>query len=288
MIVIWIMFLIIFGFPSKNELISFKCGVDSDPTFSKFLYVNPIENAISHLGNRRLDSEGFKNFRIHLDTYNLEEEMKEYNLTHYRSLFIDSMNKVIETLESLLRVKETGCYYFTDEDIKHIGINFWDKTKIGNEAINKSLSSCIIDIDLFIFSRFSKDNELSNTSLAIGGPRYLAPETGRPLIGIVIINRIVDYSKINSKYFQSIIIHEFTHILGFLGYFFKDIYHNVFTKINQFNITKAFINSTKVIRVARKYFNFPDVEGIELAKYSGNRSASSHLGKKNIIRRLYE
>ena len=76
------------------------------------------------------------------------------------------MKKAIETLESLLRVKETGCYFFTDEDIKDIDINYWDKTKIGDESINNSISTCSNNIDLFIFARFGKDNELSNLTLA--------------------------------------------------------------------------------------------------------------------------
>ena len=104
------MILMIYGLPSKKETISYKCGVDSDQKFSEFLYVNPIKNINSHLDDRRLDNDdnddGFKNFNIYLDTYNLEEEMKEYNVTHYSNLFIDSMKKAIETLESLLRVKK--------------------------------------------------------------------------------------------------------------------------------------------------------------------------------------
>ena len=271
--IIWV----IYGQSSKKNTISYKCGVDSDQTFSEFLYATPIKKTISILDNRRLDNDGFKKFNIYLDTLNLEEEMKEYNLTHYNSLFIDSMKKAIDTLESLLRVKFTYCYNFRDDDIKEISINYWDKTKIGDEANNNSITSCTNDIDLFIFARLGKDNELSNSTLASAGPKYIDQETGRPIIGIVNINRNVDYSKINSKeYFQSIIIHEFTHILGFLGSFFKDIYHNVFTSIDKFNITRAYINSTKVVEVARKYFNCSDLEGVELEDYGGSGTAGSH------------
>ena len=104
--------------------------------------------------------------------------MKEYNLTHYSSLFINSMKKAIGTLESLLGAKETGCYTFTDEDITDIDINYWDKNKIGNNSID----SCSNDIDLFIYARFGKDNELSDSTLASAGPRYLDIETGRPIV----------------------------------------------------------------------------------------------------------
>ena len=271
------MFLMIYGQPSNKEAIPYKCGVDSDQTFSEFSYVTPIKNSKFHIDERRLDNDGFKNFNIYLDTCNLEEEMKEYNLTHYSNLFIDSMKKAIETLESLLKVKETGCYYFKDEDMKDIDIHYWDKTKIGTEAFNNSITTCSNNIDLFIFARFGKGNELSNLTLAKAGAKYLDFETGRPIIGLVNINRNVDYSKINSKeYFQSIIIHEFTHILGFSGYFFTNFYHNAFTTIDKFNITRTYINSTKVVETARKYFNCPDLEGVELEDSGGSGTTGSH------------
>ena len=61
------------------------------------------------------------------------------------------------------------------------------------------------------------------TTLANAGARYTFPDTKQPLIGVVNINTKVDYSKIKSKeYFQSIIIHEFTHILGFLDSVFNN------------------------------------------------------------------
>ena len=139
-------------------------------------------------------------------------------------------------------VKDTGCYAFSDEHITHIHINYWDKTKIGSQAQN----SCKNKIDLFIFARF--DNELNDSTLAYAGPRYINTETSRPIVGLVNINRNVDYSKINSKeYLQSIFIHEFTHILGFLGDYFIKYYHIAFTAKDQFNITRIYINSTKVV-----------------------------------------
>ena len=52
-------------------------------------------------------------------------------------------------------------------------------------------------------------------------------KTGHSIVGIVYINKNVDYSQENAQeYFQSIIIHEFTHILGFNPdhfYYYLDI-----------------------------------------------------------------
>ena len=155
-----------------NFKYEFRCGADSDKTFSKFMDATSVNDSNSHYRDRRLDSDGFKDFHIYLDTYNLEEEMIKYNMTHYRDFLIDSMTKAIKTLESLLKVKTQGCYIFSDEDITNALINKWDKTIIGDNATNHSISTCTLDIDLFIFARFGEDGELESSTLASAGPRY--------------------------------------------------------------------------------------------------------------------
>ena len=276
-IILHFFILIRYAIPNKNETISFKCGVDSEKTSYDFLYISQINNSIYHIDERRLDSEGFKKFNIHIDTYNLEEEMKQYNLTHYHNIFIEAMAKAKETLESLLKVKNPNCYTLSDNQIISIGINYWDKTKIGNEAREKNITTCTNDIDLIVFSRFGKENELGALTLATAKPIYLDSTTRRPIAGVITINRFFDYFKINSKEFlQSLIIHEITHILGFLRSFFKEAYHNIYTAIDQYNITRTYINSTRVVEVARKYFNCSDLEGVELEDYGGSSTAGSH------------
>ena len=49
-----------------------------------------------------------------------------------------------------------------------------------------------------MFVRFGNNIEMGDSVLASAGARYLDTDTGQPLIGIVNINRDVDYSKINS------------------------------------------------------------------------------------------
>ena len=91
------------------------------------------------------------------------------------------------------------------------------------------------------------NKEMGDSILASTAARYIKPETGQPVIGIININRDVDYSKINSfEYFEGTIIHEFTHILGFSNYFFQN-FHNIFAEVDQYGIHRAYINSSKVI-----------------------------------------
>ena len=255
---------------------SYKCGrdiIEPIPLSSKNIL--PLSEKSSTY-KRSLDSDGFKDFNIFLDLYNFDEEIKEYKLQSKRELFVNGMQRVVKTLKSLLKVKELqNNYYFFDEHLTKIFINKWDKTKIGNETVKQNKGMKDLDIDLYIFIRFADNEELGKNVLASAGVRYLDGKTGQPLLGVVNINREVNYSKRNSlQYFESLIIHEFTHILGFSKYYFINYFKNYFIKYDKYGIKREYVNSTKVVKVAKKYFNCNKIEGVELEN-DGQDSATS-------------
>ena len=111
---------------------------------------------------------------------------------------------------------------------------------IGDSAIGNTKE---LGIDLFIFGRF--DDKMDELTLATAGARYMDKDTNQPIVGVVNINTRVNYAKIKSKeYFQSIIIHEFTHILGFTNDYFE-YFHFIFNKTDEFNVVRYYINSPK-------------------------------------------
>ena len=175
-------------------------------------------------------------------------------------------------------------FHFDDEVFLKENISFWDKTKFGTEAKNKNITTYIFDIDLIILGRFGNTEEMGNGTLASAYASGGDPYTDRPVVGIVKINRDVDFSKINSKnYFQSIIIHEFTHILGFSKYFFKNIFGNLTYSIDRYNTYHYFITSKKVIEVGKKYFNCSSCKGIELDNMGENGTYLSHWKSKILL-----
>ena len=189
---------------NKNHAF-YRCGVDdykTEPLPAKNIF--KINKDKRNLNNEEND---FKDFHIYLDLININNDIVKYHLEQYEELFIDSLNKVVKTLETLLKVKKLDYFYsFTDEQIRDIDIEDWNKTIVGSEAIDNGYNVFESGIDLIIFGRF--DDEMDVTTLANAGVRYAFPETKQPLIGVVNINSNVNYSKINSKeYFQSIIIH---------------------------------------------------------------------------------
>ena len=194
-IIVYLLFNFIFQMhQTKENMTFFRCGVD-DHYKAPLSATHIIKNEDD---NRRLNDGEFKDFHIYLDLINIKNGIRQYHLEEYENLFINSLNKAVKT--------------FTN-----IPIDDWNKTMVGTNAVGGMAS---LGIDLIIFGKL--DDEMGSSTLASAGPYYIVKDTGQPLVGIVYINTRVNYSKINSEeYFQSIIIHEFTHILGFVGGYFE-------------------------------------------------------------------
>ena len=235
----------------------------------------------SSLNNRRVDSseDGFKNFSIYLDTVNIKSEMTNLGLEKYETLLLNAMNKAIETLQSLLKVKELSeDFLFSDDDMAQLQIPYWDKTKLGSSATNGIKS---LGLDLTIMGYFEDFQD--DSILAAAQPAIIDPGTNRPIIGIVAINPKVDYSKLNSeKAFQTIFLHEFTHILGFVPETFQDL-DFLGTETNN-GITRHYLKSSKVVEVAKKYFNCNNLKGAYLEESDEEDGyVSSHWEARTLL-----
>ena len=250
----------------------FRCGSnDFNPTPFYPQTIAPLKEDNKKY-KRLLDSDGFKDFNIYLDLNNFNEEVKKYKLNDKRDIFVSGMQKAIKTLQSLLRVKQVQNFVFPDELLIKYQIYKWDETKCGSKAAGMQQ----LGIDLFIFVRFESFPKGSNV-LASAGPIAFSPGTGQPLAGMVNINLNANYSIGNSmKYFEGIILHEFTHILGFNSGHFTNYFHNYIIKEDCYGIKSAFINSTRVLKVARKYFNCNSLDGVQLENSGGDGTFGSH------------
>ena len=248
----------------------FRCGFDDNKATPL-----PAKNyVLVNEDKRKLDDiDEFKDFHIYLDLVNIKKDIEYYNLKEYEEMFISSLNRAAETLQKLLKVKKLDKgYSFTDEEIKKIEINYWNKTVIGSGATNNIKT---LGIDLIIFGRFNES--MDESTLASAGMKYYVNETGQPLVGVININLKANYSKINSKnYFESIVLHEFTHILGFSQDQLKTFTHNIFNKVDKYGINRSYINSSKVLKVAKEYFNCTIIDGVELEEYGGSGTVGSH------------
>ena len=255
----------------------YRCGIYEDhiPEIPAKYYIEKEPT-----NKRRADSEEFNDFHIYLDLFNLKNDTKKFNKQHYEKLYIDSMLKAIEILEALLKVKKpTKNFIFLDEEIKSVLIYDWNKTMIGNSSAGGMLD---LGIDLILMARL--DDKMGDSTIASAGSRFSDPTNGRPLLGVVNINTNFEYSKINSDHaFQTTILHEFTHVLGFSGSHFQNKFYNVFKRTDENGVLRQYINSSKVLEVARKYFNCPSIDGVELEESGGSGTVGSHWESRILL-----
>ena len=261
----------------QSHEIRYKCGADKKRT--KLIpseYYNKIDKN-SPTNKRRLSSsEGeYKDFNIYLDTINIKNQIKEKKLQCNETLLLNAMNKAIETIQSLLKVKEIGKQQaITDEVIKNIfEIDDWNKTIIGSSATSDMKS---LGIDLIIMGYF--DERIDGSTLAFASPAAVDETNGRPIVGVVALNPYLNYSKPNlEKALQTVLLHEFTHVLGFTSETFqnKGFLGN---ETDSDGKVRYYLNSPKLLEVAKKYFNCNNLKGVLLEdsdpEYGSN--VSSH------------
>ena len=258
---------------NKKKEVFYRCGEDDSLNYNIIeIDLKPIDhNSPSY--RRRLkevDEDGFKKFNIYVDMANPKKEIELYEIQNYSDIFINSINKAVETLETLLKVKSLEIdFNLEDDDFDYFGIKYWDKEKFGTEAMNKGINFFSLDIDLVIFVAFE---ELEERILASSYPAIMNTRNGQPIVGILYINKNLVYPLENvQEYFQSVIIHEFTHILGFSSSHFF-FYLDILTVKEDI----YYINSQKVLEVAKKYFNCSDIDGIPLEDYEREGTISAH------------
>ena len=260
---------------------AFRCKPDETkpipiPETNILPYPKNIKN------KRNLDADGFKDFNIYLDLENFNNETQFYEIDpNVKQIYIQGMQKAVNTLKSLLKVKPLpNNYCLSDEDIKRFQIYVWNQSNIGTAMSNQGKGILETGIDLFIFVRF---DSLGESTLATAGARFMDTSSGHPIIGVANINKDIDYTKTNSlEYFSATILHEFIHILGFSNHFFTNYYHNNITKIEN-GIKRVYLNSPKLLQIAKKYFNCEEIDGIELEDYGGDGTVGSHWEERILL-----
>jgi len=95
----------IFNFIScQNKQPLFKCEHKNDEGINAL----PTRAAPKQIKDQRrrieTDSEGFKDFNIYLDTKNIIKNIQDNHLEDYQDFFIESLNNVINSIKSLLKV----------------------------------------------------------------------------------------------------------------------------------------------------------------------------------------
>ena len=209
------------GVNSHNARKKFNCisnKFNTPPKEAKNFIFTEKEKPLFLRNNEELDEDGFKKFNIYLDLKNIENEIEDSDLSDYKDIIINSMEKAKSVFETILKVKTIDLgYNFKDEEIKELQINDWDKSKFGTEAFKKNITMNSLGIDLVIFARME---ELDEDIVAHSAPKLYHKDSSQPLVGVITINTKNELAKDKSQeFFQSVMVHEFIHILGFTPYY---------------------------------------------------------------------
>ena len=207
-------------------------------------------------------SDGFTQIRIFIDKTYINKQ-NEVIINNYNKAVL-SIEKCVNTIQKLIKVKNSNKIKFTDTEVAKLGLN-------SNEIDQNLLSTGNgIDADLIIIPKFIENDSI----IALGNPLIFDIVTKRPIGAILSINKNLPQKPNNEYYLDSIILHQFTHILGFLYELFDNFpggITNVIKTENEIrtNKEKKFIKTPKVIEYAKKYFNCNSITGVELEDGEG-------------------
>ena len=210
-------------------------------------------------------------YHIYLDLFNFEKTIPDA-LKSYKNTILSSMNKAKETFESLIQIYNYGLVgdnIIRLDELNEIGILYYNETLFKLKSYENvdvlDLANKDENIDLVILIKFS-DNNLVEDGVASAQIFFSNPY---PEIGIITLSKNFPTSKLTSNYLDPLMLHLFTHIMGF---YTEDEIHEIDIIYQNTDNSKFYISnkvlesgSLEVINYARKYFGDSNIDEIEIS-----------------------
>ena len=237
-----------------------KNNILYDNSNNIFKKSNTIKNE-----RRKLQDDDFPlvNLSIYIDTAEFNATIPD-DLLSYKNTFIKAMNKAKKILENLLEkradVDTPGIDLIINQDGKLVSYvefqyNITNYTDLFREEFLK-----FDEYNQYIFAKFTR--ELKEESASV----ILDENDDIPIVGIVLFNENIDKNKLSFHYLTTLMLHHFIRLLGFSENEndFNDYIASVEdTGLYYLSIDEKY-NFTNVINYARKYFNCPSINRIDL------------------------
>ena len=237
-----------------SPLFSHRCGTDL-----LIKKLNLTANQASNKINRRRLSGTFNPINILIDYTTLKIQKNQGILSEnsYQK-FKTELDKIADYFKKIVYVQHENFYSYSLKSL----INM--KCDSQTENIDSSINS----YDLIVFPQVDSNGEyLSNGVIAAASHCLASPYTGRPIAGIVILNKNLNSKRDIEYYIRNSIFHEFFHILGFNTMFFTQSY-----KENSY----TYLNSPKLLEKAKIHFGCDTLKGLRLEDQGGSGTAGSH------------
>ena len=227
-------------------IISYKCKFDS-------IKRKPKTIKYENKDDKRALSNDYSPIKIKLDYTYLESQNKltYKDLNDLKYIF----NEIVNYLSSLFSVVHIDLKL--DKDL----INYsCDISKYGSDIENTFYS-----YDLLIFPIINTDLEEGVLAQAW---ECLSTQDNKPVAGVVEINQYFSLNKVDSEYYMKyLLLHEISHILGFNSELFRRL--NLLYTERENGEIKTYINSKRVIEMAKLHFNCENIKGILLENQGG-------------------
>ena len=245
--------------------------------------ISPIISKKHKLNPSRKLSTVYTPIRIILDTTYFEYQANYLPLIKDKVPALkEAMKKAVKALSDFLEVEDYGNDIFygllTQDFFNYYKIYSW------NPIFNNNAN---IPADLIILAKFQEVDEFPPGVLASAMPIYLYELTKRPIVGLLTVSYSADFFAYNNyqEYYSLVFLHELTHALGFLESmfpFFPQQNDLLMKKVIR-GVERTLIKSPRVVERARKYFNCPTLEGLELEEQGGTGSEISHWEQRILL-----
>ena len=63
----------------------------------------------------------------------------------------------------------------------------------------------------------------------------------------------------------------------------ENFYHNTLKESDSLGVPRIYLNSSKVVEVAKKYYNCDSIKGVELEDYGGDGTTGSHWEERILL-----
>lgn len=239
-----ILFLFILTFCPSQEG---RCGVDLLPKME--LITAPFIPS-----NRTRKLEESSGMEILIDFGQLNADLKDKQ--DYLNFVKKNLAATTQLFSSIFSIKTEKSKISLPSDLTQIGIS-----QVEN---NQIISTEGVDYDLVIFPKINPTFAGSNVEAAAAP--VVRDKNGRPLVGVVHLTDNYDIDKKNAEeYFQILLFHELSHVLGFN----KEFYDKFLKTTNINGKERILITSSKVIEAAKRHFNCSNIPGVEVENQGG-------------------
>ena len=251
-----------------NKFPKIKCTVDQIKYKSQ-IYELTEEQKKNVTNKRKLqEDDQFEEIRIYLSTFKISSQLQEFDDGLIDEV-LDYFNNVNKYIIKLIKVKHL-----------HYNIQFsysqQKDHKLNSGSVYDTTLESGVTYDLVIIPLL-KIMEKNIDCQILRRDQY----TNRPIIAILSIPlTLISTTGQNSQfYIESLLLHEYTHILGFLNdsfQYFPGGYNKTIEKRTLRERERYFVITPKVVNLVEKYFGCGSVKGLELEDQDDNGVPSSH------------